>query len=92
MKRVAVSSILIAVVLLAVGVTAEAQQPKNIPRIGYLRAEKAPEVDIKGFCQGLREHGYVEGLDGRTQDGSVGLAPDPNHLYSGTKWQLCRVK
>jgi putative ABC transport system substrate-binding protein len=26
-----------------------------------LRAEKAPEVDIEGFRQGLREHGYVEG-------------------------------
>jgi hypothetical protein len=36
MKKAAVSSILIAVVLLAVGVIAEAQQPKKVPRIGYL--------------------------------------------------------
>jgi putative ABC transport system substrate-binding protein len=41
--------------------SAWAQQPAKIPRIGYLRAEKAPEVDIEGFRQGLREHGYVEG-------------------------------
>jgi hypothetical protein len=34
MKRVAVTSILIAVVLLALGVTAEAQQPKKVSRIG----------------------------------------------------------
>ena len=36
MKRAAVPSILVAVVLLAVGVTAEAQQPKKIAKIGYL--------------------------------------------------------
>ena len=41
--------------------SAEAQQPGKIYRIGYLRAEKAPEVDIEGFRQGLRDHGYVEG-------------------------------
>ena len=36
MKRAAVPSILVAVVLLALGVTAEAQQPKKVPRLGYL--------------------------------------------------------
>jgi putative tryptophan/tyrosine transport system substrate-binding protein len=52
---------IVTLLLLAAGTFAEAQQPKNVPRIGYLRAEKAPEVDIEGFRQGLREHGYVEG-------------------------------
>src|ERR687892_1846122 len=61
MKKAAVLSILVVVAVLGVGVIAEAQQPKNVPRIGYLRAEKPPEVDIEGFRQGLREHGYVEG-------------------------------
>ena len=36
MKRAAVPSILIAVVLLAFRVAVEAQQPKKVPRIGYL--------------------------------------------------------
>ena len=36
MKRAAVPSILVAVVLLAVTVIAEAQQPKKVPRIGLL--------------------------------------------------------
>ena len=36
MKKAAVPSILVAVVLLAVAVIAEAQQPKKVPRIGYL--------------------------------------------------------
>jgi hypothetical protein len=30
-------------------------------------------------------------LDGRTADGSVGLAPDTNEPYSGTKWQVTEV-
>jgi hypothetical protein len=38
MKKAAVPSIPVAVVLVALGVTAEAQQPKKVPRIGYLSA------------------------------------------------------
>jgi putative ABC transport system substrate-binding protein len=40
---------------------ARAQQPPKVPRIGYVRAETPPAVDIEAFRQGLREHGYVEG-------------------------------
>ena len=36
MKKATVPSILVAVVLLALGVRADAQQPKKVPRIGYL--------------------------------------------------------
>jgi hypothetical protein len=35
MKKAAVPSILVAVVLLAVAVTAEVQQPKKVSRIGF---------------------------------------------------------
>ena len=38
MKKAAVPSILVAVMLLAVAVIAEAQQPKKVPRIGYQSA------------------------------------------------------
>jgi putative ABC transport system substrate-binding protein len=48
-------------VLLAPPLSAEAQQAGKVPRIGYIRAEAPPAVDIEGFRQGLREHGYVEG-------------------------------
>ena len=37
MKKAAVPSILVAVVLFAVAAIAEAQQPKKVPRIGYLQ-------------------------------------------------------
>jgi putative tryptophan/tyrosine transport system substrate-binding protein len=54
-------SLVLSAMLFALCVSAEAQQPAKAHRIGYIRAEKAPEVDIEGFRQGLREHGYLEG-------------------------------
>jgi putative ABC transport system substrate-binding protein len=63
MMKAAMASTRVAVVLLALGVTAEAQQPTKIPRIGYLSggfpSAGAPRTD--SFRQGLRELGYVEG-------------------------------
>jgi putative ABC transport system substrate-binding protein len=63
MKRAAVQSFLAAVVLLAVGVTAEAQQPAKIPRIGYLSGATLSAVTARteAFRLGLKELGYVEG-------------------------------
>ena len=63
MKRAAVPSILVAVVLLALGVIAEAQQPKKVPRIGFLFGSSlsANSARHEAFRQGLRELGYVEG-------------------------------
>ena len=62
MKKAAVPSILIAVVLLALGVLAEAQQPKKVPRIGYLTGSSlsAAGARTEAFRQGLRDLGYVE--------------------------------
>src|SRR4030095_423437 len=63
MKRAAVPSILIAVVLFAVAVIAEAQQPARVPRIGYLTNAPLSVISINrdAFRQGLRELGYIEG-------------------------------
>jgi putative ABC transport system substrate-binding protein len=63
MKKAAVPSILVAVVLLAVAVTAEAQQAKKVSRIGYL-AVNSPSVErnlVEAFQQGLRGLGWVDG-------------------------------
>jgi putative tryptophan/tyrosine transport system substrate-binding protein len=62
MKK-AVPSILVAVVLLALGVTAEAQQAKKIPRIGYLSAYDAAtdSARAEAIRRALREIGYIEG-------------------------------
>ena len=61
MKKAAVPLILVAVVLLAVGVTAEAQQPKKVPRIAYVVGRSGPMELDEAFRQGLRELGYIEG-------------------------------
>jgi putative ABC transport system substrate-binding protein len=62
MKRAAVPSILVAVVLLALGVIAEAQRPKKVPRIGYLSARDPTGESIRSEAirLALRELGYIE--------------------------------
>jgi len=69
MKRAAVSSILVAVVLLAVAAIAAAQQPKKVPRIGYLsNTDSAREFDrAEAIRLALRELGYIEGQNIATE-------------------------
>jgi len=58
MKKAAVPSILVAVALLARGVTAEAQQPTKVPRIGYLNDSPVgtfEKIRAEAFRQGLRD-------------------------------------
>ena len=46
------------------GAVAEAQQPKKIPRIGYVSVSgdaKNPGRFVEAFRQGLRDIGYIEG-------------------------------
>jgi putative ABC transport system substrate-binding protein len=40
--------------------SAEAQQPKKVPRIGYLSRSRS-SLDVEAFRQGLRDLGYIEG-------------------------------
>jgi putative ABC transport system substrate-binding protein len=81
MKKAGLSSILIAVVLLAVGVIAEAQQPKKISRVGFIGASSASSGGhyLEAFRHGLRDLGYVEGedivIEVRWAEGSAGRFP-----------------
>jgi putative ABC transport system substrate-binding protein len=63
MKKTAGPSILCAVMLIAVAVIAEAQQPAKVPRTGFLAAVSPSTISdrVEAFRQGLRELGYVEG-------------------------------
>jgi putative tryptophan/tyrosine transport system substrate-binding protein len=63
MKKLGVSSILLGVVLLAVAVIPEAQQPKKVHRIGYLSGgDPAGEsTRSEAIRLALRELGYIEG-------------------------------
>ena len=82
MKKAAVASILVAVVLLALGVIAEAQQPSKIHRIGLLLAPSPSfyAARVEAFRQGLRELGYVEGknisIEYRYAEGKLNRLPD----------------
>lgn len=68
--------------LLATSVPIQAQQPKRIPRVGYLAAvsASADAPRLEAFRQGLRDFGYIEGknifIDYRHQSGSFERLPD----------------
>src|SRR5215510_10665108 len=81
MKRAAVPSILVAVVLLALGVTAEAQQPKKVPRIGYLSVfDAASDFRSEPIRAALRDLGYIEGqniaIEYRYAEGKLDWFPE----------------
>jgi putative tryptophan/tyrosine transport system substrate-binding protein len=80
MKKAAEPSILCAVMLLALAVIAQAQQPK-VYRIGYLSSTKSG-----AFGQGLRDLGYVEGKN------LVIMYPSAEKTYAARAAELVRLK
>jgi ABC-type uncharacterized transport system substrate-binding protein len=78
-KKIAV--LFLCVMLFALCSFAEAQQPKKVPRIGYLALASLATVStrIELFHQGLRELGYVEGkniiIEFRSAEGKLDLLP-----------------
>jgi putative ABC transport system substrate-binding protein len=81
MRKAGFLSILFVVVLLAVAVIAAAQQPKKVPRIGYLSPNSLAAISTRtdAFRQGLRDLGYVEGknivIEWRSAEGKVDRLP-----------------
>ena len=64
MKRASVPVFLIAVALVTIACLAEAQQPKKVPRIGFVTSAgnpNSPGLRVEAFQRGMRELGYVEG-------------------------------
>jgi len=68
--------------LLALGGSVEAQQPKKTVRLGYLAAVSAAAdaPRLEAFRQGLRECGYIEGqnlvIEFRHESGGFGRLPE----------------
>jgi ABC-type uncharacterized transport system substrate-binding protein len=91
MKRAAVPSILVAVVLLALGVTAEAQQPKKVTRLALLSSgDPATEsTRSEAIRLALRELGYIEGQNIATEYGYAGGKLD---RYPELLAELVRLK
>jgi putative ABC transport system substrate-binding protein len=81
MKKAAALSIPVTVMLLCVALIAGAQEPKKVPRIGYLIATSPSVIAarIEAFRQGLRELGYVEEknivIDYRYAEGKLDRLP-----------------
>ena len=69
MKKAGLSSILVAVVLLVLGVIAEAQQTGKVRRIGYLSSgnPSSESTRSEAIRLALRELGYIEGQNIATE-------------------------
>ena len=59
--RYPVGFLLLALVIFAAPLTAMAQSPAHVPRIGYLKAGMGGTGTFEAFQQGLRDLGWVEG-------------------------------
>jgi len=63
MRKAGIVSILFVVVLLAVAVIAEAQQPKKVPHIGFLSGGYVlGGYPLELFSHALRQFGYAQGF------------------------------
>jgi putative tryptophan/tyrosine transport system substrate-binding protein len=75
-------SLLLSALLLALAIPAEAQQPKKIPRIGFLSQRDAAGESTRSEAirEALRERGYIEGQNIATEyrytKGKVDRAPE----------------
>jgi hypothetical protein len=69
MRKAPAFSILFVVVLLAVAVIATAQQPKKVPRIGYLTplSPATESTRSEAIRLALRQLGYIEGQNIATE-------------------------
>jgi putative ABC transport system substrate-binding protein len=76
--RQTITTFALSAMLLALCLTAQAQQPTKIPRIGYLNAFHQP-TRVEIFRQGLRELGYMEGkniaIELRSAEGKLDRLP-----------------
>jgi putative tryptophan/tyrosine transport system substrate-binding protein len=82
MNKRKLGSFALCAMLFALCLPAEAQQPKKIPRIGFLAAPSQSffSARAEGFRQGLRDLGYIEGknilIEYRYAEGNQGRLPD----------------
>jgi ABC-type uncharacterized transport system substrate-binding protein len=77
-----VASVAVCAMVMALCITAGAQDPTKVPRIGYISvaSPSAVAVRVEAFRQGLRELGYIEGksivIEYRYAEGNLDRLPD----------------
>src|SRR3954462_5528787 len=70
-----------AALVFALASSAQTQQPKKVPRIGYVSSNTSAAISTRteAFRQGLRELGYVEGknivIEWRSAEGKLDRLP-----------------
>jgi putative ABC transport system substrate-binding protein len=79
--NISVTSFALCALLFALCASVEAQQPKKVPRVGYLSLMTTVGLNrIDSFQQGLRELGYIEGqnivIEFRAAEGKLDRIPD----------------
>src|SRR5262245_22600297 len=81
-KRNQILGVALSVLLLALCVSVEAQQPKKVPRIGYLssRSPSSESTSAEAIRLALRALGYIEGqniaIEYRYGEGKLDRAPE----------------
>src|SRR5262249_58135365 len=78
-----ITSLISCAMLLALCLPAEAQEPKKVPRIGWVSGSGDPNTpfgsQVEAFRQGLRDLGYIEGknmvVEYRSAEGEVDRVP-----------------
>jgi putative ABC transport system substrate-binding protein len=79
MSKKTIIVLLVGLALASVGL-AEAQQPKKVPRIGYLGSGSRSSAVVEAFQQGLRDLGYIEGqniaIEYRSTEGMAERLPN----------------
>jgi putative ABC transport system substrate-binding protein len=80
--KLAVAVFALLLILFALGISAQAQQAKKFPRIGFLGGSgitNNPRSNFNVFLQGLRDLGYVDGknivIENRNAEGKLDLIP-----------------
>src|SRR5262249_36668435 len=80
--KVKITALALGAMLLALGFSAEAQQAKKVPRIGFLSPYARTSVPhfTDAFLRGLRENGFVEdqnvAIEYRWADGNLERLPE----------------
>jgi putative ABC transport system substrate-binding protein len=77
--RASAFPVALALIILVAPQVTEAQQPRHVPRIGFLSPGTATSSPTEAFRQGLRELGYVDGqnftVEYRWADGDAARLP-----------------
>ena len=77
------------VLVLALSVSVEAQQARNVSRIGYLHFRAAPNAADEAFRQALRNLGWIEGQSIVTESRWAAGKPDRYSIFAA---EMVRLK